>query len=100
MPRQPALFLSHGAPSLAIDPGPAAEFLADLGQRLGRPRAVLCASAHWETPAPRLTADARPATIHDFSGFPAELAAMRYPAPGDPALAERAAGLLREAGFA
>ena len=95
----PALFVSHGSPMLLLEDGSARRFLAGYATDLPRPRAILVASAHWETPAPRLTAGAHPETIHDFGGFPPALFRMRYPAPGDPALAERAAGLLRAAGL-
>jgi 4,5-DOPA dioxygenase extradiol len=99
MPRLPALFISHGSPMLALEDGRARRFLQGYAAELERPRAILVASAHWETAQPALTASRAPETIHDFGGFPAALYQMRYPAPGDPALAERAAGLLREAGF-
>jgi 4,5-DOPA dioxygenase extradiol len=100
MPTLPALFVSHGSPMMMLEDGRARRFLSGYAAELGRPRAILIASAHWETAAPRLTASARPETIHDFGGFPPALYRMRYAAPGEPALAERAAGLLREAGLA
>ena len=95
----PALFISHGSPMLALEPSPARDFLAGLGATLPRPRAILVASAHWETAQPEASAPAINETIHDFYGFPPALFAMRYPAPGDPVVAQRAAGMLRAAGF-
>ncbi len=95
----PSLFLSHGSPMLALTPGPAHDFLTGLGASLARPRAILVASAHWETAHPMVSAPARNRTIHDFGGFPRELYALRYDAPGDPALAEQIDDLLGAAGL-
>ena len=96
----PPAFVSHGAPTLFIENVSAREFLGGLGARIGRPSAIVVASAHWETPAPRVGAASRPETIHDFYGFSAELYRLEYPAKGAPELAGRVAGELRRAGFA
>ena len=95
----PSLFLSHGSPMVALTPDPAHDFLGGLGTALGRPRAILVASAHWETPFPVVNAVVRNDTIHDFGGFPRALYDLRYDAPGDPALAEQVADLLGAAGL-
>ena len=93
------IFVSHGAPTLVLEDHPARHFLATLGKEIGRPEAILCVSAHWETAEPTVSTAERPETIHDFYGFPEQLYRLRYPAPGAPDLARRAAGLLRGAGF-
>lgn len=96
----PTVFLSHGSPMHALEAGASGKAWAALGERLPRPRALLIASAHWEAEAPTLGGSAQPETIHDFHGFPQPLYEIRYPAPGDPALAARAQALLRSAGLA
>lgn len=95
----PTLFLSHGSPMHAVDPGPAGRAWAAIAHALPRPRAVLIASAHWETSVPMLTGNPTPQTIHDFGGFPDELFQLRYNAPGDAALAAQGVALLKAAGI-
>src|SRR3954468_464938 len=95
----PSVFISHGSPMHALQPGAAGEAWAALGRRLGKPRAILIASAHWETNLPMLTGSAKPETVHDFSNFPEPLYRLRYPSPGAPGVAQRAQALLKDAGF-
>jgi 4,5-DOPA dioxygenase extradiol len=84
----PALFVSHGAPMIAIDPGAFGAHLRAFASSAPRPRAIVIMSAHWETPGGvRVTTSAHPETIHDFGGFPDALYRLRYAAPGDPKLA-------------
>jgi 4,5-DOPA dioxygenase extradiol len=90
----PALFLGHGNPMNALRRNAWTAGWAAIGQSLPRPQAVLAVSAHWYVRGTRVTAVERPATIHDFGGFPGELFRVAYPAPGDPALAARVAQLL------
>jgi 4,5-DOPA dioxygenase extradiol len=99
MTRRPAVFVSHGSPMLMFEPVPARDFIAGLGKTLGRPAAILSVSAHWETPEVCASTAKQPETIHDFGGFPQELYRVQYPAPGAPALAEEAIGLLKSSGI-
>jgi 4,5-DOPA dioxygenase extradiol len=93
------LFLSHGSPMHALEAGGAGRAWRELADHLPRPRAVLIASAHWETSLPMLTGREALETIHDFTGFPAALYRERYDAPGAPDVARRATELLQGAGF-
>ena len=97
------LFLSHGSPMTALEPGAAGAFWQRLGPAMAaaaaRPRAILAVSAHSLAREPVLMAAARHSTVHDFSGFPEALYQLRYDAPGAPDLAPRVAALLTAAGL-
>ena len=97
----PSLFISHGSPDIAIAETEATRFLRSLAADLPRPRAIVVASAHFEAENKVLVSgDEQPETIYDFGGFDRRLYQMRYPAPGDPALAGRIVKALAENGFA
>ena len=96
----PAIFVSHGAPTLVLETSEAHLFLRGLGSEIvksyGKPKAILAVSAHWETIVPAVSAAEKPETIYDFGGFSPELYKITYPAPGAPELARRTGELLRE----
>lgn len=96
--RLPTLFVSHGAPTLAIEDSPAHRFLSNYGKTLGKPEAILMLSAHFDSQSVTVTAGNTPGTIHDFGGFPKALYDIRYPAPGNPVLANQVTELLQAGG--
>src|SRR5690349_19253827 len=91
----PALFVGHGSPMNALEDNAFTRGWRDAAQRMPKPQAILCVSAHWETRGVYVGATDKPETIHDFYGFPKPLFDVRYPAPGDPKLAHRIAQLVK-----
>lgn len=100
MSRAPVLFVSHGAPTFAVEPGELGPKLQALGASLPRPAAVLIVSPHWQTAGVRVMTTPAPDTVHDFRGFPAALYQLSYPAVNAPDLAREAVQVLAAAGIA
>ena len=97
--KAPVLFISHGAPTFAIEPGLLGPRLQTLGTQLPELKAVLVVSPHWQTKHVKVMGTARPETVHDFGGFPSSLHALRYPVAGHPEVAGEAVRLLQSSGY-
>lgn len=95
----PSIFVSHGAPTIALNPSDARNFLAKISDAVPAPASILVVSAHWETSTPHVSNATNPETIYDFRSFPQPLYELAYPAPGAPDLAQRTAALLEDADF-
>ncbi|MEQ1590068.1 MAG: class III extradiol ring-cleavage dioxygenase [Gallionella sp.] len=97
--KMPTLFVSHGAPTLPLEPGETGAAWQKIAAFIPKPSAILVISAHWETDIPTVSSVVQPETIHDFSGFPQILYELQYPAPGAPELAKSIVELLQQAGI-
>lgn len=95
----PVLFVPHGSPMFALEPGEAGAALVALAGALPQPRAVVVLSPHWETQVPTVSAGTAPETIHDFGGFDARLYEIQYPAKGSPEVAQWVVDALNAAGL-
>lgn len=93
------LFVPHGAPTFALNPGAAGAAMSELVQQLPPPRAIVVVSPHWDTRVPTVSRATQLETIHDFHGFPAALYGIQYPATGCPEVAQEVASALRAAGL-
>jgi len=95
----PTVFISHGSPMLALEPGQAGPMLQRLGQDLPRPKAIAVISPHWMTRGAAVCTAEKPQTIHDFGGFDSRLYQMQYPARGGVQYAQHAIDCLANAGW-
>jgi len=89
-------FIGHGSPMNAIEDNLFSQGWHQVAQKLPKPKAILCISAHWETWGTLVTAMQQPRTIHDFGGFPRALFEVKYPAPGSLWLAETTRSLIKQ----
>lgn len=95
----PSLYISHGSPMLALEPGASGPALANLAATMPKPKAIVIVSAHWESSELLVGGNPQPETWHDFGGFPRALFEVQYPAPGNPQLATQVVELLKADGL-
>ena len=95
----PPLFLSHGAPNMALHESAVRSFMMELGDRFQKPDAIVVFSAHFETAGTQVVTDPNPEMIYDFGGFEDELRSVVYPAPGEPELARDVLAKLKALGI-
>ncbi|UVL00271.1 class III extradiol ring-cleavage dioxygenase [Pseudomonas sp. B21-048] len=95
----PSLYISHGSPMLALEPGASGPALARLAAALPKPKAIVIVSAHWESSELLVSSTSQPETWHDFGGFPQALFEVQYPAPGNPQLAAQVVEQLKADGL-
>ncbi|WP_213940766.1 class III extradiol ring-cleavage dioxygenase [Pseudomonas sp. dw_612] len=95
----PSLYISHGSPMLALEPGASGPALARLAAEMPKPKAIVIVSAHWESNELLVSGNPQPETWHDFGGFPKALFDVQYPAPGNPQLATEVVELLKVGGL-
>lgn len=107
--RLPAVYIPHGGgpwhvmkDSFGNDSGydDLEAYLVKMGACYhGRIKSILMVSAHWEEARPTVHHGSNPGMLYDYGGFPEFTYNLKWPAPGDPALATRVDMLLRNAGF-
>ena len=95
----PAIFVSHGSPMLAVEPGALGAKLAELGNHWDQVRGIVVISPHWQTKTLKVGSHLQPETIHDFGGFPRALYTLNYPAPGSQDLAQQILHTLASSGI-
>ena len=96
---RPVLFVPHGSPMFALQPGAAGAAMSQLAAALKTPRAIVIVSPHWETTVATVGMATQPKTIHDFGGFDPRLYDLQYPATGCPEAGLQVVQALQTAGL-